>query len=132
MIYLYDGNGTAQESIVRLDTGSDLNVISAKKLRKLGDVKIDKEDHGVKMRSVDGHTYQPRCSLELKWSLRKNTRIHKERFFVVDDCPEELLFSDPYIGRLGIIKHDWEQAASVTLNVFDKKYGKCDSFSVES
>lgn len=121
MIYLYDIDGNAQESTVRLDTGSDLNVISAQKLLELGDIKVDKEDHGIKMRSVDGHTYEPRRSLELRWSLRKNTRIHKERFFVVDDCPEELLFSDPYIEKLGIIRHHWEQAAN--LNVFDKKYG---------
>ena len=122
LIYLYDIKGEARESYVRLDTGSDLNVISAGKVSELGrEAEVDTANHGLLMRSVDGHVYQPRCSLELRWSLRKNTRIHKERFFVVDDCPEELLFSDPYIERLGIIRHQWEQAAN--LNVFDKPYG---------
>lgn len=126
LIYLYDVRGEARESYVRLDTGSDLNVISAKKVSELGrEAQVDKSNHGLLMRSVDGHTYQPRCSLELRWSLRKNTRIHKERFFVVDDCPEELLFSDPYIQRLGIIRNTWEAAAN--LNVFDKKYVETDA-----
>lgn len=112
--------------MVRLDTGSDLNVISHDKLLDLGmECELQRFDQGV-LRSVNGMSFQPRGSLDLHWSLHRNSRIFKEKFFVVEGCPEDVLFGDQYIKELGIISYSWRVVA---LNVWNKKPSElCEPF----
>lgn len=41
---------------------------------------------------------------------------------MVEDCPEELLFGNPYIEKLGILTYMWDRAAY--LSVFDRRQKK--------
>jgi hypothetical protein len=125
LIYLYDSSGEPRETAVRLDTGSEFNLISAEKLVKLGrQSEVDYSNSEVFMRSANGETFQPRGSLDLNWSLLKGERIHTERFFVVDGCPEELLFSNRYVKKLGVIRYCWDL---VLVDVFDKKLSETNA-----
>ncbi|CZR54986.1 uncharacterized protein PAC_04871 [Phialocephala subalpina] len=127
VIYLYNANGEASEATVKLDTGSDLNVISLQKLSELGkESEIQRFNRNVfeGVRTVNGVTFQPRGSLELRWSRQKTSKIFKERFFVFDDCPEDVLFGNPYIKKLRLVRYDWR---SVLLDVWVTKPKQTDA-----
>lgn len=70
---------------------------------------------------MNGVTFQPRGSLELRWSRQKTSKIFKERFFVFDNCPEDVLFGNPYIKKLRLVRYDWK---SVLLDVWVTKPSK--------
>lgn len=65
---------------MRLDTGSDLNVISMQKLQEIGkETQVQRRfDNGVfgVARSANRVTFEPRGSLILRWSLKKKSKIY--------------------------------------------------------
>ena len=90
-------------ALVKLDTGSDVDVVSQEFLARAGfptnafmPIPEDAKDSFI---GIEGTPYRPESTIELLWFREGEQRIRKTRFYVVSGAPVEMLLGSKQFAQ---------------------------------
>lgn len=107
---------------IKLDSGSDFNLISRD---VLNDIKFDgpyEESKPVQSMTLDGMTFRLEQRVKLKWGFHKSMKLLNTRFYTVENAPFDVLINKSVIANRDLL--DESRYLLLNLKVFGRNRGK--------
>lgn len=103
---------------IKLDSGSDFNLISRD---VLNDIKFDgpyEESKPVQSMTLDGMTFRLEQRVKLKWGFHKSMKLLNTRFYTVENAPFDVLINKSVIANRDLL--DESRYLLLNLKVFGR------------